>query len=332
MIPSLSRAEGWNPLVCDVPAAIVGGMTEPIAYLDGDWVPCSAARLSVADLGIVQAATVTEMIRTFGHRPFRVDEHLARLRHSLEVTDIANVTLVEQLPPVIEHIVHENSRHISPTDDLGIVIIVTAGLQSMYAGDDCSTSPTVCVHTFSLPFARWADRYYDGVHLIVPSVRAMPVDVIDPRIKYRSRLHWFLADREVRKSDPTAMALLANEQGHLTETNSGNLILFDDETLLSPPASQVLGGISQEVVFELAERHGIARKQDDITLADVSRASEAFVSSTTYCLLPVTRINDQPVGNGNIGPLFGKLIDDWSDLVDTDILSQAQQAGRSTNS
>ena len=312
--------------------AIVGDMTEPIAYLNGDWVPFSAARLSVADLGIVQAATVTEMIRTFGHRPFRVDEHLARLRHSLEVTGIADVAIVEPLSDVIDRIVRENSPLISPADDLGIVVIVTAGLQPMYAGGNRNDLPTVCVHTFPLPFARWADRYTDGVHLIVPSVRAMPVDVIDPRIKYRSRLHWFLADREVRKSDLAAMALLADDQDQLTETNSGNLILFDGERLMTPPASRVLGGISQQVVFELAERCGISRQQRDITMADVTSANEVFVSSTTYCLLPATRINDQPIGDGNIGPLFSELINDWSDLVGTDILSQAQQAGRNTNS
>ncbi len=309
---------------------IVGGMSEPIAYLNGTWVPFSEAKLSVADLGIVQAATVTEMIRTFGHQPFRVEQHLTRLRHSLRATGIAEPTLVASLPDIINHITRENASLVPADHDLGIVIVITAGLQPMYVGTSATPAggPTICVHTFPLPFKRWADRYDTGVHLIVPSVRAMPPAVINPHIKYRSRLHWFLADREVRSTDPSAMALLADEQDHLTETNSGNLILFDGESLLTPRDDRVLPGISQDVIFELAESNGIRRQQRDLCVEDAHAAAEAFVSSTTYCLLPVTRVNDRAIGAGTVGPLFQQLAKDWSVLVQTDIIAQAQQAGR----
>ncbi len=297
-------------------------MGEPIAYLDAEWVSFSDAKLSVADLGIVQAATVTEMIRTFGHEPFRVAQHLDRLRGSLRLTGIAVPDLLQSLPEIIEHIARTNATLIPNAHDLGIVVMVTAGLQPMYAGRASHVGPTVCVHTFPLPFSSWADQYTRGVHLVVPAVRAMPHDVIDPRIKSRSRLHWFMADQEARRTDPTAMALLADEHGHLTETNSGNLILFDGETLLTPTEDRVLNGISQEVVFQLAEARGIERQQRDLKLSDAAAATEVFVSSTTYCLLPVTRINERPIGDGMVGPLYHQLINDWSARVGTDIVNQ----------
>ncbi len=307
-------------------------MSEPISYLNGAWVPFPEAKLSVADLGIVQAATVTEMLRTFGHAPFRVSQHLDRLRGSLQATGIADPELVQTLPEVIERLARTNAALISASHDLGIVVMVTAGLQSMYAGGAANTGPTVCLHTFPLPFERWAGLYDRGVHLIVPAVRAMPGDVIDPRIKCRSRLHWFLADQKVRRLDPHAMALLADEYGNLTETNSGNLILFDGRSLLTPPEHRVLSGISQDFVFQLADARGISREQRDLTIQDATRAVEAFVSSTTYCLLPVTRINDQPIGDGRPGALFQQLTDDWSTHVGTSLIAQARQAGHHSHS
>ena len=184
---------------------------------------------------MVQAATVTEMIRTFGHRPFRVAEHLARLRQSLAATGIAVATLVDELPPIIERIVDENARLIDSADDLNVAAFVTAGINPMYAGGraDSTESPTVCVHSFPLSFERWVGQYDRGVTLVIPSVQAIPRATIDPRIKYRSRLHWFLADREAWQTDPGAMALLLDNDQHLTETSSGNILLYDGDVLRS---------------------------------------------------------------------------------------------------
>jgi branched-subunit amino acid aminotransferase/4-amino-4-deoxychorismate lyase len=301
-------------------------MAEPIAYLNGQWIPFPEARLSVADYGVVQAATVTEMIRTFGFKPFRVDAHLRRLRHSLSVTGIADPDLVSALPSILERIAEENSRLLPAASDLAIVIFVTAGVNPMYAGSAAPTQqlPTVCAHSFPLPFERWARQYEEGVHLRVPSRPAMPPAIIDPRIKHRSRLHWYLADREVRRHDPAAMAILADECGRLTETHSGNLILFDGRRLRTPPADRILGGISQQVVIELADAAGIPHVAEDLTAADVISCREALLSSTGYCLLPVTSFNGHELGAP--GPLYRQLLADWSKQVGTDIIAQAQQA------
>lgn len=299
-------------------------MDEPIAYLNGEWVPFSEARLSVADYGVVQAATVTEMIRTFRHRPFRVAAHLERLRRSLAETGIADPAIVETLPTVIERLVAENAPRIDIDDDLGITAFVTAGINATYAEGSGLTSggPSVCVHSFTLRRDRWKEQYTHGLSLVIPSVRAIPPATIDPRIKYRSRLHWFLADREARLTDPQAMALLLDGEGHLTETSSGNIILFDGRTLRMPREECVLGGISQQVVLELAAAIDIAHRVEDLTVADLLAAEEAFVSSSSYCLLAVTRVNGKAIGSGKPGPLYQRLIESWSRLVEIDILGR----------
>ncbi|MGD9855950.1 MAG: aminotransferase class IV [Planctomycetaceae bacterium] len=302
-------------------------MTEPIAYLNGEWVPFSAARLSVADYGVVQAATVTELIRTFRHRPFRMAEHLVRLRHSLAATGIASPILVDELPPVIERVVAENTQLVDESDDLGITVFATAGINPMYGGGSVpiQEAPTVCVHSFPLAFERWAEQYERGVTLITPSIRSIPRATIDPRIKCRSRLHWFLADREAQRSGPRAMALLLDDDWHLTETSSGNVLLYDGHLLQTPRAKCVLGGISQGVVLELAESFGITHRERNLNVSDLLEAKEVFVSSTSYCLLPVISVNGKTIGSGTPGPLFRRLIDGWSRMIEMDIVGQAQE-------
>jgi branched-subunit amino acid aminotransferase/4-amino-4-deoxychorismate lyase len=291
-------------------------MPEPLAYLNGTFLPLSQAGLSVLDPGVVQGATVTERLRTFGHRLFRVDEHLERLRRSLVATEIGPPALVEGLRDIAGRVVDENTRTLPPEHDLGLVILITAGI----------ADPTVCLHPVPLSAQTWLRRYEQGVHLVTPARRHIPPDTLDPRIKHRSRLHWFLADREVRARDPEAMALLRNHAGHLTETSSGNLLILEGTALRVAPRRDVLYGISEAVVRELAVQRGIAVHECALTDELLTRANEAFVSSTSFCLFPVTRFNGVPVGSGRPGPMFRRLISDWSTLVGVDIVEQARSS------
>src|SRR5207302_1251856 len=97
----------------------------------------------------------------------------------------------------------------------------------------------------------------DGARLLVPSVRHVPAASIDPRIKQRSRLHWWLAEQEVHQVDPLASALLLDDQGHVTETAAANFLLVRRGEVLSPPRSSVLSGVSLQVTQELCRQLGV---------------------------------------------------------------------------
>ena len=302
-------------------------MTEPIAYLNGNFVPISQAALSVFDLGVVAGASVTEMIRTFRHAPFRLKQHLDRLEQSLTWVHIQPNIDIAQIESICRRVVAENARLIPPNHDLGLTVFVTAGQNLTYLGSrerQRARTPSVCVHTFPLPFELWADRYDTGLHLVTTSVHSLPDDVIDTRIKHRSRLHWHLADVEAKKRDPSAMALLTDHDGFLTETATGNLCVVEGSTLLTP-TSQVLKGVSREVVAELASSLGLSMGSTRLLPDDLSRANEAFLTSTPHCMLPVTKFNDQPIGQGVPGPVFHRLIDAWSKLVGLDIIGQMRE-------
>lgn len=303
-------------------------MTEQIVYLNGEYVPISQASLHIFDLGVVGGASVSEMVRTFRHAPFRLDEHLARLKRSLEIVGFEPGVTMAELKSICERIVSENAKLIPAHHDLGLIVFVTAGQNLTYlghAGRDLARRGTVCVHTFPLPFELWAEKYESGVHLLTVKTHSIPDDVIAPTIKHRSRLHWHLADREAKRIDPAAMAVLTDHEGYLTETATGNLCLVDSETIVTP-SSHVLEGISRSCLDELAASLPmIFAQQGRITADDLADADEAFLTSTPTCLLPVTKFNDQPIGSGRPGPVFRKLIDAWSQVVGVDIVEQMRR-------
>ena len=306
-------------------------MTEPIAWLNGQTLAFSQTAVPVTDLAVVAGASVTEMIRTFRHAPFRLEDHLDRLFNSLELCNFPTDIDLRQLEEAFAQIVEHNAALIPATHDLGIIIFVSAGQNLTYLGDagrEAASQGTVCVHSFPLPFELWAEKQTTGQHLASVNVLPLPNESVPPQAKHRNRLHWFRADNEASSRFPTASSLLTTADGHITETAAGNFYIVKGRTILTPPPELVLGGISQMVLREIAADLGLTWQEAAITFDDLAQANEAMTSSTTCCLLPVTKFNDQKVGGGKPGPVFRELIAAWSDLVGIDIVQQAVDAAQ----
>jgi branched-chain amino acid aminotransferase len=306
-------------------------MTEPIVCLNGRMVPASEAHLAIYDAGVVQGATVAEQTRTFRHRPFRLGDHLDRLFRGLGYARIDIGLSREELARISEEVLAHNARLVDADADLGLIQFVTAGEYATYAGlsgRPVRTGPTVCVHTYALPFELWAGKMQTGAHLVTPSVRQVPPQCWPPQLKCRSRMHYYLAEREARLVDPEAYALLLDLDGNVTETNAANFLMVERGAIVSPPAEKTLPGISRATVIELAGRLGIPFVERDVPVSRAVSADEAFLSSTPYCLMPVTRINGMPVGDGMPGSVFRRLLQAWSQKVGLDIERQIVEGAR----
>ncbi|TWT55819.1 putative branched-chain-amino-acid aminotransferase [Thalassoglobus neptunius] len=295
----------------------------PICYLDGEVIPFEDAKLPIYDLGVMQGATITERLRTVRHVPYLVSEHLLRMQESLRLAEFPISETLSSLSDVIHHIAETNTGFIPKESDLTIVVFVTAGQAMGDAnGIIAETHPTVCVYSAPLPLQKWSRWHRDGVHLVIPERRQIPVECLDPRIKMRSRLHWMLADQAARKVDPHAMALLLNLDGHLTETSSGNLFIVRDNQLKSPPREKTLNGISQHVVVELCDRLGLKFSFEELSPSDLMNVEEAFLTSSTYCLVPVRAVNSQHCFSSTPGPVTRRLQEEWSQQIGLDFVSQ----------
>ncbi len=301
-------------------------LNHPIAWINGEDKPIAETSLHVFDRGVVHGAAVTEMLRTFRGKPFRVTEHLERLFASIDAVGFQVSVGREELEGILAQVVEHNAALILASHDLGIIVFATAGTNLTYAGTRGHLEPcTVCVHTFPLPFEVWAEKMTAGQHLVIPKVRTIPAECIDPRIKHRSRLHWILADQEARSIEPGASALVLDLEGRITETSSGNFFAVLGGEIVTPPPERCLGGISQAVVRELAAKLKIPYRTRDLVPEDLRTATEAFTSSTPYCLMPVTSVNQEALGEQVPGPLYQKLIAAWNDLVGLDIIEQIRQ-------
>src|SRR5207249_910816 len=114
---------------------------------------------------------------------------------------------------------------------------------------DCPA--TFGMHTFPLPVERYRHFYELGIDLVVPETRHVPIQCVDPHIKQRSRMTWWLAQRQAQAIEPGSQALLLDRNGNVTETAAANFLIVRKGTVISPPRKNILEGISLLVVREL---------------------------------------------------------------------------------
>ncbi|MGC4005381.1 MAG: aminotransferase class IV [Pirellulales bacterium] len=210
-------------------------MTEPTAYFDGRFVPQSAARIAPTDAGFVQGITVSEHLRTFRGKLFRLDEHWLRLRCSLEIVGTRPTETLADLSFAAEQVAKHNHALLTAGDDLGVVVAVTPGSSPAYSRI-ASDGPNVLIHSYPLPFKNWADGYRAGVRLRIAPQRQVPSSSWPSELKCRSRMHYHLADRWAAAQEPGARALLLDEHGMVNETSTANVLLVRGDTLIGQPA------------------------------------------------------------------------------------------------
>ena len=224
---------------------------EPIAYLNGQFVPPSKLTLSAADAGFVSGATVTDFCRTYRHRLFRWPDHLARFRRDCAACHVPLPCPDAELTAAADRLVAHNAQLLAEPDDLALITFATPGPPGYMTGRTENGPPTVGMHTFPLPVARYRRFFTEGVTLEV--VGSLPTG-LPVEAKHRSRLHWWLADRAVR--EPGAVPVLLAPDGS-PDTAVAGVLALRDGTLLRSPAGSVLESVSVGVVRELCDRLGL---------------------------------------------------------------------------
>jgi branched-chain amino acid aminotransferase len=291
-----------------------------LAYLNGRFLPQEEAGLSLHDAGFVFGATVTDFCRTFQHRLFRVQDHVARFRQSCKLARIPQPIPNEEITLMAEELTSRNVGLLKPEQDLVLIMFATPGPVAHYAGQGNSSGPTLGMHTFPLPKARYAPLFQDGAHMVVPATRQVPTSSIDPRIKHRSRLHWWIASQEAQEIEKGTWALLLDTNGYVTDTAAASFLIAKDGTVYSPPRSSILAGISLQTTEEICRELGIEFRERPITIDDCRQADEALLTGTAFCLAGVSRINGMRIPWP--GPLLEKLLQAWNQRVGLDIPAQ----------
>lgn len=298
-------------------------MDEAFVCINGAFVPESAAHVSVLDRGFTSGEGVYEVTRTFGHRPFKLKEHIARLYRSLKYVRIDCGIAPEEMVQLSLELLERNKPLIAPGDDVAIWQVISRGVQQRSLSRKASARPTVVINTIPVAFENFARSYVDGTPLVTPSTRRIPSWSLDAKAKITNKMNHTVAMHEARLADPRAEPLMLDAEGNISETHAANFFFVVDGTLHTPRAKNVLGGITRVTLFELAAKLGIPVEEGNYTPYDVYNAEEAFSASTSPTIAPVRSLDGIAVGEGVPGPVTVRLIKAWSEMVGIDIVDQA---------
>lgn len=269
----------------------------PTIYLNGAFLPPNQAMVSVMDRGYLFGDGVYEVIPAYNGKPFRLDAHLQRLHNSLAEIRIREPMSTAEWRAMILELLEQN-----PGTDQSIYLQVTRGV------------------------APKRDHAFDDS--LVPSVYAMvtPIAASDPAVARDGIKTITLADIRWHACNIKAITLLANvllrqqavdagaaeaillRDGYATEGAASNLFIVKRGLLITPPkSSQLLPGITRDVILELAANNALPYREGDISEAELRDADEIWMTSSTKEILPVTTLDDAPVGNGKPGAVYQRM-------------------------
>ena len=291
---------------------------ERVAYVNGEIVPESEAVISIRDRGFLQGDAVFDTTRTFGGRIFRLEEHLDRFFHSLKYMRIDPGMTKQDFARLTMEVLEANLPFIEADDDYWVTQRVTRGVT--VDGED---RPSIIIECVPLPFKARAAYYRDGLPVVVPSVRRTPPEAQSPRAKVHNYVNLVQATLEVESQNPNAWPILLDTNGNLSEGPGSNIFIVKDGIVITPREQFILSGISRRVAIELAQELGIEVQEADIDLYDAYTADEAFVTSTSFCICPVSSFNGSSVADGSVpGPVTDRLTRAYSGMVGLDVAGQ----------
>lgn len=270
-------------------------------YLNGEFLPCAEAKVSVFDRGFLLGDGAYELIPVYSGKPFRLDAHLHRLQFSLDGIRLANPLGIEAWRERILQLIA-----LQDFADQSVYIQVTRGtpVEGQPLRDHAfpqNAPPTVFMFAQPLVTAT-AEQKAAGV---------CAVSAVDNRwLRCNVKAISLLANLLLRQQavDVACAETVMLRDGFLTEGAASNIFVVKDGVLKAPPPSNLmLTGITYDVVLELAARHGIAHETGPVTEAEVRHADELWMTSSTREIMAIVKLDGVPVGAGVPGPVARRM-------------------------
>ena len=293
--------------------------TERVAYVNGEILPESQASVSINDRGFLYGDAVFDTTRTFNGEIFRLEQHLDRFYESLRYMRIDSPVDKAEMKEITLKILDKNLEILPEGDDYWVSQRVSRGVRGLPGG----MKPTIVIECFPLPLQERAEYYRDGIKMITSSIRRTAPESLSPRAKMHNYINLIQAELEVQSQDSRALALLLDVNGNLCEGHGANIFLVNKGVIYTPREQFVLAGISRQVTIELADNLGYEIKETDLEVFDAYTADEIFVTSTSFCICPVSMINGLQVKSKTVpGDVTLELQTAYSKLVKMDFVKQ----------
>lgn len=282
-----------------------------IVYLNGEFLPQSKAMVPALDRGFVFGDGVYEVIPVYGGRLFRLNEHLARLQNSLDGVRIQNPLTIAEWTRVLQTLVGRNNG-----GNLSVYFQVTRGVAPRDHAFPANTPATI--YAMANPLSPVPQN------ILEHGISAITVE--DIRWRYcHIKAITLLPNVLLRQQaiDAGAQEAILVRDGEVNEGAASNLFIVKDNTVITPPKGPfLLPGITRDLILELAATNNIKHAECKLTVHDLETADEVWMTSSTKEILPVTRIDDRPVGGGRPGPMCARMLALYQDY------KEAVAAGR----
>jgi len=273
-------------------------MSEPVVYINGEYLPQSQAKVSVLDRGFLFGDGVYEVIPVFSGKPLRLNKHLERLQRSMNRVLLKNPLTQEQWQEIFQTLLDSN-----PGGDRSIYLQVTRGAAPVR---DLSISvgvePTVFVMVNDIKPVGFA-RLENGIEAVtVDDFRWKACDIKSISLIANVMIR-------LRANELNVMDAVMVRDGLVTEGTASNIFLVHQGIISTPPKSDcLLPGITRDLVIELVRANGFKLEERDINRDELETADEIWLTSSTREIAPIVKLDDHVIGDGVAGEYWKKII------------------------
>ncbi len=271
-----------------------------VAYMDGQYLPMSEAKVSVLDYGLLHSDATYDVVHVWKGAFFRLDDHLERFFAGLEKLHLSIPYDEAQVADILH-----NCVALSDLDNAYVEFICTRGMSPTFSRD-----PRDAINNFiafAIPFGSVANpiQMERGLHAAITPLVRIPPQSVDPTVK---NYHWLdLVKGLYAAYDRGAeTAILLDINGNIAEGPGFNVFAVK-EGRISTPKTGVLQGITRQTVLDICQSQQIDCTATDVSPDHLLQSDEVFVTSTAGGIMPVTKIDGRPIGSGTPGAITGQI-------------------------
>jgi branched-subunit amino acid aminotransferase/4-amino-4-deoxychorismate lyase len=266
-----------------------------VAWIEGKLFPLAEARIPILDQGFLHSDLTYDVPAVWDGRFFRLDDHLDRFGASCEKMRLRNpMDRATTRDTLVDIIARTGIR------DAFVELIVTRGLKFVREYKTAQNSLYLLVMPYVWAMPPQVQRT-GGTAVVTRTVRRTPPGAMDPTVK---NLQWgdFTRGWLEALDRGATYSFLPDGDGNVTEGGGYNIFAVKDRVLFTPIRG-VLEGVTRKTVLELAAAKGMQTVVDYVPVDLLYHADEVFMSTTAGGIMPITQLDGQPVGGGQVGPV-----------------------------
>lgn len=276
-----------------------------LLYMNGKYMPLSEGRIPVEERGFQLADGVYEVIRVYKGVPFAMRQHLERLQRSADGIWLELTHSIGELEEICHKLLND-----SQIPECMIYIQVTRGTARRKHPFPDITEPLTIIYTHE--FTPHPQIYRDkGIKVIfIPDNRWNRCD-----IKAICLLPNVLAKEAARRQGAYEAVYYGPDRQVWEGCSSNVYCIIGNKLITAPEGPKILSGVTRSMIFGVAEECGLIVEQRSPTVEEFMAADEAFVTSSTMEIMPVTMAEDTPIGTGKVGPYTTAMYNNYMQKV-----------------